>query len=156
MELSYQNLQDLLSGKKNLAVRKKMKKSNLFETDKEETIKEKTFRLYFHDGQTTKLSYISKQTGLAEISNLFNINLTSSIDEAKLLLETPDNEQQWFHREFKNGEKILIKTSKGELREELLKRYEYLKTTVARENGFSTKSKSETSSACYMADSYRK
>lgn len=136
IELSSEALGDLISGKKILMVRKKMKKSPLFESETEETIKEKTVRLYFYDGKSPRISYISRGLAMTEIKEVFSISESYFLEEKGLIFNLPSDEVRWFHRELRNGDKILVKSSEKELKKELLKGFEYKKKVVTRENGY--------------------
>ncbi len=140
LEISSENLQDLLSGKKVLGVRKSLGRSNLFKKNKEETIKEKSHRLYFYDGKNPIISYIAKELNLFEVSKILNISQFILIEEEKIILGPPSGEVAWFARELKNGDKIFLKSSVDELRKVLVERFEYKKILIKRENGFLTNS----------------
>jgi hypothetical protein len=139
IELSSETLNDLLSGKKILAVKRKLKRSPLFEKETEETIKEKTVRLYFFDGKMARISYISNQMMMKEILEVFDIKKSQTVDIKSLIFNFLSDEVRWFQRELRNGDKILIKSSEIELQKELLKGFEYKKSLISRENGFQAK-----------------
>lgn len=136
LNISHEDLKALNEGKAYLSLRKKFKKSQFSEESQELSILNKTNRVYFFDGKRAKIIYASKELNLKQILDFLNISKHRMINDDDIFFKTDESqEDQWFTRELSTGEKIVVFSNSLNLEQEFLKKYNYKKTTVKRENG---------------------
>lgn len=136
IDLSKAQLEDLLSGKAHLAFRKKFQKTEQYEVSADVSIKNKTYRVYFYDGEKTRIYYISKDFPFENFMKLMNVPETEKYEMDKIFFTGAGQlNKKWFERKFKNGDLALAYSSQVEMRENLLQRFEYKKTVLQRTNG---------------------
>lgn len=136
IDLSKAQLEDLLSGKAHLAFRKNFQKTEQYEVSADVSIKNKTYRVYFYDGEKTRIYYISKDFPFDNFMELMNVPETEKYEMDKIFFTGAGQlNKKWFERKFKNGDLALVYSSHVEMRENLLQRFEYQKTVLQRTNG---------------------
>lgn len=136
IDLSKAQLEDLLSGRAHLAFRKKFQKTEQYNVTADESIKNKTYRVYLYDGEKTRVYYISKEFPFDHFKDLMKISQTEIYEMDKIFFSSPEQlNKKWFERKFKNGDLALVLSSAVEMRENLLQRFEYQKTVLQRING---------------------
>lgn len=136
MRLSGKTLKDLTNGTAEIVMVKKFKHSLAPGQDSNKTIKEKTYRVYYNDGSSSKVYYVSKDLGFNDFLAMMKVNSAQAVDEDLLFFATQaTNAKTWFVREMLNGDKVVVKNTIQELREKFLKRFTYTKTTLGRING---------------------
>lgn len=136
VNISAENLQALLSGKAFLALRKSFRKSSLFDISKEETIRNKTYRVHVFDGKKSRILYVSNELNFSDLKFLLGVNASEQVSQDKIFFdsEAPD-EDKWYSRELPGGDKVIAYTNLNVLREKMLKDYHYQKKTLQRVNG---------------------
>lgn len=138
LKLSGQTLKDLQKGNAEIAMVKKFERSMSPGQDSNKTIKEKTYRVYYNEGSSSKVYYVSKDLNFEDFLGLKKVHLAVGINEDLIFFESQTTSgETWFYREMENGDKVVVKSNRNELREIFLKRFEYKKTTIGRENGIS-------------------
>lgn len=140
LQLSATTLIDLIKGKAELAMVKKFEHSLAPGQDSNKTIKEKTYRVFYDDGASTKVYYVSKDLSFNDFLAKMKVDISVVIDEDYLFFSRGMDEKLWFSREMHNGDKVVVKNSVDVLRETFLKRFTYNKTTIERLNGKSNNS----------------
>lgn len=136
VRLTSQDLASLVAGESKLVMVKKFKPSLKDARDSNLTIKEKTYRVYVNDGNDTQVYYVSKDLEFEKFLAQLKIEQTVSINEDYLFFGSNEtNETKWFSRELSNGEKVAVKSNFSELRKVFLKRFDYQKKIIGRNNG---------------------
>lgn len=136
LNLSGDDLNALLSGKAYFRIKKKFFQGEFHHESSEETIKEKTYRLYFDNGKNTSLLYISHQLPIEEFIKLKGLKNLGVIQEEELFFSLKEqSSKKWFLRSFSNGDQVLALTTIQDVNQEYLKRFHYRKTKVQRSNG---------------------
>lgn len=135
--LSKEQLQHLSEKKASLAVKKKFRRSPIFDVDSDNTIQNKTYRVFVNDGETSKILYVSKNLEFEGLLKLLNIKARELVSEDVFFFNTHlPGETEWLYRHFKNGDRVLAFSDMDHLRTHILKHYHYQKKVVSRENGY--------------------
>lgn len=136
LQFSSSDLKDLTTGKAELALRKKFKGSKLFPHSSDRTIREKTYRVFYNDGNKSKVMYVSRVMDFKELQKQLYIDSTEIKSDDEFFFNSRElGAPKWFSREFANGRKLLIKTNIEEIRKAFYTNYDYRKASIARENG---------------------
>jgi hypothetical protein len=136
LQISGENLRKILCGEARLALRKRPKKSEIFNEDQSTSIKEKTYRVYVNDGKKSKILYVSKDLPFLDLQKMLRVSAHSMTNEDEIFFNSHlPEETRWFAREFENGQKVLAYVSRKELRQHFLNNYQYQKVIITRENG---------------------
>ncbi|MFP5385315.1 MAG: hypothetical protein ACLGHN_04510 [Bacteriovoracia bacterium] len=136
LSLSAQRLKNLLEGQSFISLKKKFKKSPLFSAASEETIRNNTYRVHYFDGTSSKILYVARKLSFKSFQAQLGINSSyeMSVDDFFFNSSMP-TEKQWYSRELTNGDKILIHTDLGTLKENFKKKHLYQRMIILRENG---------------------
>lgn len=141
LTFSAQDLKDLTSGEAEIVLVKKFENKMAEDQDANETIKEKTYRVYFNDGSESKIYYVSKDLEYDRFLEMMKIDVDRDIDDDLLFFHGERwTDKRWYDRELKNGDKVLVRQSLSSLREVFLKRFTIKTTTIGRVNGQSSNS----------------
>jgi hypothetical protein len=136
MRVSKKDLEMILNGSIFLGIFNKSTKSDFFHQPSEETIKNKTRKIYFSDGKESKVLYVSKKLALPQLLKGLNINSTVINNPEMLFYQTSDFlDYQWFSRQVDDEKWVLIFTNKIALQEKLLNQFHYQKNILLRKNG---------------------
>lgn len=136
LRLSSEDLGLLISGEAKLAMVKKFEHSLNVQKDSNQTIREKTYRVFHHNGSETQVYYVSKELSFEAFQDLLNIESSTTVNEDYLFFGSHlSTETKWFTRELASGEKVIVKSNMRMLRETFLKRFDYQKKTIGRVNG---------------------
>jgi hypothetical protein len=136
MKMSKKDLKMILHGSIGLSVFVKKTTSDFFLQPKEETIKNKTRKIYFSDGKESKVLYVSRKLSLPQFLKKLNVNSSVINNPEVLFFQTPDFKQdQWFSRQVDDENWVLIYTNKEALREKLLNQFHFQKNILSRKNG---------------------
>jgi hypothetical protein len=134
--LSGDVLEDILTGESTLLVRRKNRRSPFESQDAHETVQEKSYRVFFHDGREPKILYVSRELTPDALKDFLKVTNPQLIDDDSLFFDfTEAHLPQWFYRSFKNGDLVLVKMPVSKLREELLKRFDQRKKILKRFDG---------------------
>jgi hypothetical protein len=133
--ISSEDLTALSEGNAKLVLVKKFKKLKFFdETD--QTIKEKTYRVFYNDSKTTKIFYVSKELEFVSFLEMMKIKKYVPVTEDDYFFNSHLlNETNWYTRELVNGDKIIAKTSFDQLKTKFEQNYTYQKKVISRVNG---------------------
>jgi hypothetical protein len=136
LTLSAKTLKDLFNGDSELVMIKKFRPSLSPTQEMYDAIREKTYRVFFNDGKSSKIYYVSKDLKFENFIDMKNIINGSVIDEDSLFFSSREvSETRWFLREFPSGDKVVVKNDINFLRERFLKRFDYQKSNIGRLNG---------------------
>lgn len=135
IQISRENFSSLINGKAFFMLKKKFPKSSLFNEAQAGTIKDKTYRVHYFDGKKSRILYVSNELDFSELLRLMDIK-ARIISEDDLFFNAHIQEKdQWFVRELKDSDKVLVFTNISKLREKFLKNYTYQKKVLSRKNG---------------------
>jgi hypothetical protein len=135
LRIEANDLKAIISGKHSIFLRKFFPKTPLFQTRPDDTIREKTYRVYLHDGNQSSILYVSKNLSFLDLQKLKGIESHQVKTEEEFIFRENIPLSGWYSREFSNGDKVLVKTDLEKLRSEFLKDYDHKKTALTRENG---------------------
>lgn len=135
LTMTAQDLKDLMAGRAELVFVKNFEAKMAKDQDARKTIEEKTYRVYYNDGLSSQVYYVSKELEYDRFLELKNITSHHDIDEDFLFFNYEETEARWFNREFKNGDKVIVKQPFSQLRKEFLKRFTITTKTIGRVNG---------------------
>ncbi len=136
MRVSKKDLEMILNESMILGVFNKSTKSDFFLQTKEESIKNKTRKIYFSDGKESKVLYVSRKLSLPQLQKGLNINSTVIHNPEMLFYQTSDFlDYQWFSRQVDDENWVLIFTNKIALQEKLLNQFHFQKNILTRKNG---------------------
>ncbi len=126
---------NLISGKAYLTISSNIKKP-FYEMTQHQTIKEKTYRVYFRDEEGTKVYYVANELNFKDFLKVLNINEYQMIDEVSLLTTTYDlQESSWWVRNLNATDKVVVKENLKNLSDEYLLGFEQDKIKMVRKNG---------------------
>lgn len=135
-EFSQDMIKKVLSGEAQISLRKKIQRGKLFNQEKEETIRDKTYRVHYFDGTRARILYISKGLSVEELLKLQKISAVQIESEEDFFFNSHSlGHVGWFLRELENGDKILVKSDTKSFRKLFRKNYDYKKFTLSRVNG---------------------
>lgn len=135
IQISRDNLLSLIEGKSSLMLKKKFTKSEFFRETQAGTIKEKTYRLHFFDGNKSRILYVSNELDFSDLLKHLEIKARAISEDDLFFNGHVIEKDQWYVREFKNSDKVLVFTNINKLREKFLENYTYQKKTLSRRNG---------------------
>lgn len=140
MKLTVHQLQALLKGTAYFSLGKKFKHANAFEVSSEETIKEKTYRVYFYDGSKSEVLYISKDLDFHDFLKHLKIKKIQEVVEDQFFFNPADvSTKGWYFRSFPTGDKVISYSTIQDMKQAFLTHYTFNKTDVLRENGSAKK-----------------
>ena len=135
LSLSRDRLKDLIEGRSFIFLKKNFKKSPLFNTASEETIRNSTYRVHYYDGTSSKILYVAKKLSFREFQEHLGIKATEMSADNFFFHTSISLQNQWFSRELSSGDKVLIYTDFETLKETFKNKHHYQKKIVLRENG---------------------
>lgn len=133
--LNRQTILDLASGKLKLYLAKRFSNSPDFKEDARDSIKQKTYRIYYNDGKKDSVLYVAKHIHPEQLFEKLNIKPAIVIESELFINSSLDT--RWYYREFNNGEKALVLAKGKDLRNKYLEQFHYQKFILKRENGLS-------------------
>jgi len=140
LKLNKKDLDSLLSKKTYLAFGKRTILQKFHDSlPVQETIREKTYRIFYNDGLTGKIFYVSHDYSFE--SFLINKNISKARPFFDIdAFQIPAGETEWFYRHFDDGDKVLVKTGNENILKSYLKNFQRTDITLRRENGSSVNS----------------
>lgn len=136
LSLNADDLKLLASGKGALRIKKKFNKSTFFEKDSSETIRSKTYRLFFDDGKNAQVYYVSHDLSFDDFQKHKGITAQNIQNEEEIFLRSHEIEKlRWYSRELSNGDKVLIYSNIEELWSFFKTLYTETRITIGREEG---------------------
>jgi hypothetical protein len=138
-QLDKRSLNSLLAGESKLVVKKKPVKEKFFNETTAESIREKTRKVYVHDGKTTKILYISKDLPEVRIHEFLNVEKPQEVTDENLFFNSLSmGEPEWFKRTLSNGHQVFFYGTIQQLKLNFLKKFEVQKFTLSRINGLNS------------------
>ncbi len=139
--LSAEQLRALTRGDAYLAVRRRPARGKFFSEDAEQSIREKSYRVYLHDGNTGSAYYVSRELPFEEFLRAKEIAPFVVTSEDTFFFSDPlVPEEGWFLRELRNGDRIVMHSRFDELRARFLSRFTAHRIVLERINGVPTSS----------------
>jgi hypothetical protein len=134
-KLAKKDLELILKKEAHLAFGKKTMVQNYTDSQPvQQTIREKTYRIFYNDGETAKILYVAKDysfknflssRGLDQVINMRDINP----------FQHSQSQNIWYYRNLPNGDKVLVFTSQDMMFDSFLKSYKRTDFTLQRING---------------------
>lgn len=139
VKLTVHELTALLNGKAHFSLLKKYKHKIAFSVPSDETIKEKTYRVYIYDGNKSEVLYVSKDLDFHTLLNHFKIKKIQEVVEDQFFFNPADvSTKGWYFRNFPNGDKVVSYSTIQDMKQTFLSHYAFRKISVLRDNGTST------------------
>lgn len=133
--LSGSDLSELLKGKRKLSLKRA-------ETQKPHskisTVMRKTYRVFWNDGESTQMHYVSHELPFDRFLELKNVTNVKSI-EGKYGLGWTDESKSWWVRNLGEKDKVIVKASEKEISDEMEKNFVKVTQEVQRINGRTVK-----------------
>lgn len=134
--LNREELSGLFKGSHWFRIKKSFPSSQYFQDSKDETIRKKTYKVFFSDGITSKVLYASKELTLNALKQALNISDSREVIGTELFFNSlEESSEQWFHRIHLNGHVALVKMTLQDLRERFLQGLGKKSFTLLRQNG---------------------
>ena len=112
LKLSKIQLQRILNGDMFLTLSFLDSKANFFHQTRAQSIEEKTYRIFYNNGEQTNTYYISKELSFDQVLSFLNVNHYKFIYEENLLTTTLSLElPEWWVRIINKNDIILVKDS---------------------------------------------
>lgn len=130
IKMTAEDIKEVIYGKTHIAF------STLWSETSSATIREKTYRVFMHDGQRGQVKYIShelpfhqflKEEGITEIHDPKNFDLFTALDLM--------NEARWWVREINTNKKVIIYATPKELSDSYLQSFHKEDVVLKRING---------------------
>ena len=139
--LTKKELEDVLKGETFFALSRKTKPFQSSEESKEQSIKNKTYRVFLNNGISTKIYYVSRDYSFEDFLKAKNITKFQPISMQNLLkgrhlITTPE----WWVNEINGKDKVVLRDDLSSLSKFYLQGLEKNRLSVVRNNGFHTKS----------------
>ncbi len=139
--LSKNELEDILKGESFLTLSRRIKQYQGLDESQEESIKNKTYRVFLNDGVTTKIYYVAKDFSFSDFLKAKKITRyqpisTQNLLRGRYLITTPE----WWLNEINGKDKVIIKDDLNSLSKFYLQGLEKSRLSVVRTNGFLVKS----------------
>ncbi len=129
-------LRSLAQGEAYLAVRRRPTRGKFFSEDTEQSIREKSYRVYVHDGRKGSANYISKELPYEDYLRAQGISpFIVTSEDVFFFSDALVPEEGWFQRELRNGDRILVRSRFEELRSRFLARFTVRRKVLERING---------------------
>jgi hypothetical protein len=135
LKLTMKDLDLLLKGDAHLAFGKRTMVQNYVDSQPiQQTIREKTYRVFLNDGDKASILYVAKDysfndflksRGLNNVINFQNINA----------FQYNELQAQWFYRHLPTGDMVLVKTDQVSMLSSYLKNYKKIDFNLQRING---------------------
>jgi hypothetical protein len=136
LRLTKDELNGLLNGKMQLALRKKFPKAQFYLNDSDETIRVKTYKVHTYDGHKSKVLYVSKELPIEKLLGFLKIDKFTEVSDEDLFFDSKDlSGKQWFLREYANGNKAIAFYTLQDLKEEFRNKFARNKVKLERING---------------------
>jgi len=134
--LSHDKVLRILSGKSHFSLKKKLPEVFKDYMTPDQSIKEKTYRVFLFDGKKSTVYYVSKDLPFENFKHLKGVDIANTYAEDEIFFNASKvNIQAWYERKFKNGDQALVYSYPHQLKEILLNRFEYKKNIIQRTNG---------------------
>lgn len=154
VEISTEDLKSLIAGKAHFALIHKRRSSKEFSQDPENMVREKTYRVFVHDGKQSQILHVSKELDFHSLLEHLNVNNAQEIVEDQFFFNPKDiSSESWFYRNFQNGDKAVVRSTTQDLKKLFINGYKFTKQEIKRTNGSSTSSvdiKKSSLSALYL------
>jgi len=135
IQLSNEEFQGLLNGSAILELKKSFHKGAFQETESDQTIKDKTQKVYIQKESEVEVLYVSKNIPSEKLYSILGIESATKVDTDLLFFDSPMNGvEQWFEREVE-GQKVFILTTNQNLKKSFQQKLRQSKFQLRRENG---------------------
>lgn len=134
--LSKLEFDGLMKGGLRLSLRKNFNSTERFKTTADETIQNKTRKVFFSNGNKTQVLYVAKELPLEKLARYLEIENPKLITNNSLFFNSNDQGgNEWFYRKFQSGDLAIVKTSIQEIKSRFFGRFVKQGEQLKRENG---------------------
>ncbi|GEM_PF-1634718 len=134
--LPHDKLSRVLSGKSYFSLKKNLPEVFKDYMTPDQSIKQKTYRVFLFDGKRSNVFYVSKDLSFENFKQLKAIDIAHPYSEEEIFFKgSKINLQTWYERKFKNGDQAIVYSYPHQLKETLLTRFHYKKDIIQRTNG---------------------
>lgn len=138
VEISAEDLKALIAGKAHFSLVHKRRPNKAFNAGPESMIRDKTYRVFIHDGKKSQILHVSKELDLHSLLEHLNVSNAHEIVEDQFFFDPKDiSSESWFYRNFQNGDKAVVRSTTQDLKKLFINGYKFNKQEVTRSNGFS-------------------
>ncbi|MES2528780.1 MAG: hypothetical protein V4598_16970 [Bdellovibrionota bacterium] len=102
------------------------------------TVRQRTYRVFFNDGKSTSVFYVSHELPFERFLKLKNISHARDIEDKQGLGWT-DQHQDWWIRSIGEKDKVVIKASEKDISEQMENNFQMGRQEVKRNNGRTVK-----------------
>ena len=99
-------------------------------------VRNRTYRVYHHNGRVSKIQYVSKELSFSEYLKLSDIQDPRELKTIQGFVSRGST-TYWWTRNLDNGDKVVFKGSHAEISEFHKKNFQYKETIIGRKNGSS-------------------
>ena len=135
IQLTKEEFQGLITGTHILELKKTFHKGPFQEAESDQTIREKSQKVYIHNGSKVEVIYVSKNIPSQKLHSILGIDSTISVNNDLLFFDSlMTGPHQWFEREIA-GQKVFILTTIQDLKQSFHQKLQGNKRQLRRENG---------------------
>ena len=136
LELSRTELGDLLAGTAFLNVTSREEASAYYRERKDDSIRSKTYRVFYSDGKESKVYYVSKEFPLERFTSTKQLNFVSNPELQEFFFGGKLHDiRQWWLRKLHTGDAVLVSASMPELQKAFVDSRQLVQQTIGRING---------------------
>ena len=138
INIASEDLNAVLNGAANIAFTHLTGKISFFDKTKDDTIREKTYRVLLNNGSKTDIHYVSKELKFEDILRYFNIESFRNIDDVNLLTTTHKPlASEWWIRKINDRDIIIVNENLRTLSDHYLDGFAKKELKLHRQNGVS-------------------
>jgi len=140
LKLKKNHLMAILKGEAFLALSKNIKLNSYAEQTQEESIKEKTYRVFMDNGNEVKIYYVSKELSFKDFLKHLKVDMYKMIEDQNLLSKGIQSDlPEWWVKSFNNSDKVVINADLRSLSEHYFLGFKKSGAAINRKNGYSDK-----------------
>jgi hypothetical protein len=141
LQLSKEDFNGIMKGKFKLGLVKNFNQAPFFNMLPNESIKTKTIKVHIFDGKKSKVLYVSKELSHEKLLSYLKISHITKVTDESLFFDSMEKSQeQWFQRDFMNGNMAIYYSTVQQLKENFRGKFNQQKIILKRENGKPTNS----------------
>ena len=142
LELPSEDVVGLASGNIKLKMIMKSFHSQLTGLELEKNIEERTYKVLFQQGTSSKMFRVSKRFSFQEFLKFKNIQQVQPANQTDFLLASDSTTEQWWHRELAPHIHVIVYSSQEKLKKNFLQGFNSRELKSERENGIGQSSES--------------
>lgn len=136
LTLSKNKIEAILRGEAHFALGRENHRPHYYLANQEQTIHDKTYRVFMNNGNSTTIYYVSKELHLEDFLKMMKIGLFDYIDQENLLTtRNKSSGSRWWVRDIDENNKVVLKDTLQSLKDSYMKGFSKQNIKVARTNG---------------------